>query len=127
MGLFNWLFGKPEVFEVVDDTPPQAERQWRKPRGAVKVWRYCRASKVHGREIYCPQCSAPSTVYNFAWSVLKCTNCENSSERRQWYTVRTEKELKRQITQAEAKAGGKKWKELKRQITQAEAKAGGKK
>jgi hypothetical protein len=38
-----------------------------------------------------------------------------------------EKELKRQITQAEAKAGGKKWKELKRQITQAEAKAGGKK
>ena len=107
MKFFDWLFGK-DLEEQLDSTPPQAERQWRKPRGAVKVWRYCRASKVHGREIYCPQCSAPSTVYHFAWSVLKCTNCENSSERRQWYTVRTDKELKRQIAQAEAKAGGKK-------------------
>jgi len=96
MKFFDWLFGKSEVFEVVDDTPPQAEKRWRKPRGAVKVWAWCRASKVHGREIYCPHCSAPSKVYNFAWSALKCRNCENSAERNKWYTVRTEKELKRE-------------------------------
>jgi hypothetical protein len=104
MRFFDWLFGK----DLVPTPPPQALREWRKPRGAVRVWRYCRASTVHGREIYCPQCSAPSTVYHFAWSTLKCTNCENSSERRQWYTVRTEKELKRHTARAEAKAGGKK-------------------
>ena len=39
MGLFNWLFGKskPEVFQLIEDTPPQAERKWRKPNGAVRV------------------------------------------------------------------------------------------
>ena len=99
MGLFNWLFGKSK---------PEAERKWHKPNGALRVWRYCHASKVYGREIYCPHCSAPSTVYNFAWSALECHNCENSVERSKWYTVRTDKELKRQIAQAEAKAGGKK-------------------
>ncbi len=107
MKFFDWLFGK-DLKKQFDDSPPQAERQWRKPKGAVRVWRYCRASKVYGREIYCPHCSAPSTVYSFAWSALKCTNCENSAERRKWYTIRTDKELRRQIAQAEAKAGGKK-------------------
>lgn len=107
MRFFDWLFGK-DLKKQLDDAPPQAERKWRKPKAAVRVWRYCRASKVYGREIYCPHCSAPSTVYSFAWSALKCTNCENSAERRKWYTVRTDKELKRQIAQAEAKAGGKK-------------------
>ena len=108
MGLFNWLFGKPEVFEVVDDSPPQAEHKWRRPKGAVQVWAWCRANKVHGREIYCPKCNAPSTVYNFAWYSLKCHNCEKTVPAAGWYTVRTDKELKRQIAQAEAKAGGKK-------------------
>jgi len=109
MGLFNWLFGKPEILEVIDEAPPQAERQWYyKPRGAVKVWPWCRANKVHGREIYCPKCNAPSTVYNFAWYSLKCHNCEETVSAAGWYTVRTDKELKRHTARAKAKAGSKK-------------------
>ena len=107
MKFFDWLFGK-DLEEKLDSPPPQAERQWRRPKGAVQVWAWCRANKVHGREIYCPHCSAPSTVYNFAWYSLKCHNCEETVSAAGWYTVRTEKELKRQLARAEAKAGGKK-------------------
>ncbi len=107
MRFFDWLFGK-DLKKQLDDAPPQAERKWRKPKAAVRVWRYCRANKVHGREIYCPKCNAPSTVYNFAWYSLKCHNCEKPVPAAGWYTVRTDKELKRQIAQAKAKAGGKK-------------------
>src|SRR5210317_163169 len=106
MKFFDWLFGK-DLEEQLDSTPPQAERKWRRPKGAVQVWAWCRANKVHGREIYCPECNAPSTVYNFAWYSLKCHNCEEFVPAAGWYTVRTDKELKRQIARAEAKAGGK--------------------
>jgi hypothetical protein len=112
MGLFNWLFGKskPEVFQLIEDTPPQAERKWRRPKGAVQVWAWCRANKVHGREIYCPHCSAhlARCITSLGPHSSAATARTAFPPRSKWYTVRTDKELKRQIAQAEAKAGGKK-------------------
>lgn len=86
---FNWFFGR---HPKGNETP---NLLWEMPRGAVKVWKYCRANKHVGRDLYCPECNAPSTVFHFAWSALRCGNCGDSVDRHGWYTLRTEEEVKR--------------------------------
>lgn len=99
---YKWLRAKAE------SPPPQAEKKWRKPYKSVKVWKNCHADKVFGRDIYCPECNAVALVYNMAWSALTCTNCYQSNNKYSWYTIRTEKELKRQLAKAIAKTGSNK-------------------
>lgn len=89
LAFFNWFFGR---HPKGDETP---NLLWERPRGAVKVWKYCRASKHTGRDIYCPECNGPTTVFHFAWSALRCSNCGGMTDKYKWYTVRTEEEIKR--------------------------------
>ena len=43
-------------------------------------------NSLEGREIYCPKCMKPSTVYHLDWSSEKCQNpdCKEYIEKTDW-------------------------------------------
>jgi len=43
-------------------------------------------SSLGGREIYCPHCMKPSTVYHLEWASAKCQNpdCKEYIEKADW-------------------------------------------
>jgi len=43
-------------------------------------------NSLEGREIYCPHCMEPSTVYHLDWSSAKCQNpdCKEYIEKTDW-------------------------------------------
>ena len=43
-------------------------------------------NSLEGREIYCPKCMKPSTVYHLDWSSAKCQNpdCKEYIEKTDW-------------------------------------------
>jgi len=89
LSFFNWFFGRHPKGDQTPHLP------WELPRGAVHVWKYCRADKHTGRDIFCPECNAPSTVFHFGWSALQCGNCGDMTDKYDWFAVRTEEEVKR--------------------------------
>ena len=50
----------------------------------VKVGKYTRASKTHGKTIVCPQCNKVATVYHFSWSALGCQHCGTMVDKYDW-------------------------------------------
>ena len=56
-----------------------------KPKNAVPVWKYCRASG--GRDIYCPQCHTKHSISSMNWSVKTCRHCGSVVGQYGWLTV----------------------------------------
>tara|TARA_R100001163_G_C4979418_1_gene136147 strand:+ start:237 stop:488 length:252 start_codon:yes stop_codon:yes gene_type:complete len=52
-------------------------------KGLKNVNRYTRAGKS-GKVIYCPNCNAPETVYNFSWALATCPSCDTTSYKHEW-------------------------------------------
>ena len=50
----------------------------------VKVGKYTRASKTHGKTIVCPQCNKVATVFHFSWSALSCQHCDTMIDKYDW-------------------------------------------
>ena len=50
----------------------------------VKVGKYTRASKTHGKTIVCPECNKVATVYHFSWSALSCQHCDTMIDKYDW-------------------------------------------
>ena len=49
----------------------------------TNVNRYTRAG-VNGKDIKCPNCCAPATVFHFSWSALTCQYCGKSTNKNSW-------------------------------------------
>ena len=49
----------------------------------TNVNRYTRAG-VNGKDIKCPNCCAPATVFHFSWSALTCQYCGKSINKNSW-------------------------------------------
>jgi len=56
-----------------------------KPKNAVRIWRYCRASG--GRDIYCPHCHTKHSISSMNWSVKTCRHCASAVGQYGWLTV----------------------------------------
>jgi ribosomal protein S27E len=50
----------------------------------VKVGKYTRASKTHGKTIVCPHCNKVATVFHFSWSALGCQHCNTMIDKYDW-------------------------------------------
>jgi ribosomal protein S27E len=106
MVMFDWLtkfFAGSERRNVItsDNLAPARVA----PRGAVRVWPYCRADKKTGRTIYCPECNAPEVVANFAWKEKKCHKCGTTTARNNWLTIKTKEEIaKKAVAKAKIKS-----------------------
>ena len=50
----------------------------------LKVTKYTRASKTHGKTIVCPECNKVATVYHFSWSALGCQHCNSMVDKYEW-------------------------------------------
>ena len=50
----------------------------------LKVDRYTRASKTHGKTIVCPECNKVATVFHFSWSALGCQHCGSMVDKYEW-------------------------------------------
>ena len=48
-----------------------------------KVNKHTRAGN-NGKEIVCPYCTAPATVFHFSWSALGCQYCGQSINKESW-------------------------------------------
>ena len=44
---------------------------------------------VNGKPILCPNCDDIFRVYNFAWTALACTSCEEMAEKHRFYVMDT--------------------------------------
>ena len=38
----------------------------------------------NGKDIKCPNCTAPAKVFHFSWSALTCQDCDNSVDKYSW-------------------------------------------
>jgi hypothetical protein len=115
MGIFDWarrvLGPKPapeppkkavltqaQVAATRDTTHP-------KPKNAVRIWRYCRASG--GRDIYCPHCHTKHSISSMNWSVKTCRHCASAVGQYGWLTV--PKTAAEKIASADPAKEGTKW------------------
>lgn len=115
MGIFDWarrvLGPKPapeppkkavltqaQVAATRDTTHP-------KPKNAVRIWRYCRASG--GRDIYCPHCHTKHSISSMNWSVKTCSHCASAVGQYGWLTV--PKTAAEKIASADPAKEGTKW------------------
>lgn len=111
MGIFDWarrVLGpkpapEPEPKPAPEPAPEQGaeprHRRWvlqsyanetqgttqPKPKNAVRIWRYCRASG--GRDIYCPHCHTKHSISSMNWSVKTCRHCASAAGQYGWLTV----------------------------------------
>ena len=49
----------------------------------MNITKYTRAGN-NGKEIICPHCTAPATVFHFSWSALTCQYCGKSINKLNW-------------------------------------------
>jgi hypothetical protein len=121
MGIFDWarrvLGPKPapeppkkavltqaQVAATQDTTQPKAKAKT-KPKNAVRIWRYCRASG--GRDIYCPHCHTKHSISSMNWSVKTCRHCASAVGQYGWLTV--PKTAAEKIASADPAKEGTKW------------------
>lgn len=85
-------------------TQPKAKAKT-KPKNAVRIWRYCRASG--GRDIYCPHCHTKHSISSMNWSVKTCRHCASAVGQYGWLTV--PKTAAEKIASADPAKEGTKW------------------
>ena len=81
MKIFDWLLGKNRQKPLEE----ALTKHWGapEPRKFHRVPKWTHAGR-RGRDIWCPECSEKTHVFNFGWSAKICQSCRTLVKKCDW-------------------------------------------